>query len=157
MNGTIISLALIGIAVLGMIPLWIAERKRLQSYWSRSCAGTEWRQRFPDAPKEDVRAFLEAFVDAFGFKSKNRLKFSPADRVMDVYRTIYPPGSAVDAMELETFALTLERQYGVDLVRVWKPEETTLGDIFEMTRNPNQASDAPSEPALGADSSAHQG
>ncbi len=118
----------------------IARRKRLQKYWSRPCAGRQWRQRFPNATKQDVRSFLQAFLDAFGFSKKNRLKFNPDDKVMDVYRTIYPPGSAVDSMELETFALKLEREYGVDLVTAWKPEETTLGDVFEMTRNPNKKS-----------------
>jgi len=132
---------LLAIALLIGIPLSIARRKRLQKYWSRSCAGREWRQRFPNVPRQDIRAFLEVFVDAFGFRSRHRLKFSPTDKVMDVYRTVYPPGSAVDEMELERFALMLEDEYGVDLFGVSKLEEITLGEVFKMTRNADQALD----------------
>jgi hypothetical protein len=57
---------------------------------------------------------------------------------MDVYRTMYPPSSVCDAMELETFVLTLEREYGVDLSESEKLEHITLGDVFKMTRNPNK-------------------
>jgi len=74
-------------------------------------------------------------VDAFMFDRKNRLKFTPQDKLMDVYRLMYPPGNFCDAMELETFADTLDRQYEVDLATLDSWEHITLGQLFEMTRN----------------------
>ncbi len=139
MNNLIIIGVIITVSLLIGIPLSIAKRNRLQKYWSRSCAGGQWRHCFPDAPKDDIRRFLEAFVNAFGFKSKHRLQFNPTDKMMDVYRTVYPIGSAIDAMEFESFALALEREYGVDLTRSEDIEKLTLGNVFQMTRNPNKS------------------
>ena len=79
---------------------------------------------------------MQAFADAFAFRSKNRLKFDPDDKIMDIYHTVYPPGSAVDSMELESFALTLEHKYGINFATLENPN-LTLGELFEMTRNPN--------------------
>ncbi len=132
-------LVIIAIGVLIAVVDDLTRKRRLLRYWRRSCMGHEWRRMFPDVPKADIRKFLDTFSDAFIFRKDHRLKFSPMDKVIDVYRTVYPPGSAVDALELETFALTLEREYGIDLVAKWKPEVTTLADVFNMTRNPNTA------------------
>lgn len=126
------------VCVLVGIAQSIAEQKRLQKYWSRSCTGRQWRQRFPDVPKQDIRAFLQTFVDAFSFESNHRLKFYPTDKVLDVYQTVYPPYWPYDAMELEDFAYMLESEYGIDFAKVWQPEKTSLGDLFEMTRNLSQ-------------------
>ena len=52
---------------------------------------------------------------------------------MDVYRLLYPPGSLVDCMELESFAKRIGAAYGIDLFGAWKPE-LTLGDVFTMAR-----------------------
>jgi hypothetical protein len=38
-----------------------------------------------------------------------------------------------DALELETFAAKLERQYGLPLTGIWR-DTLTLGEIFEATR-----------------------
>jgi len=134
MKNAIPMLIIIAIGVLIAVVDDLTRKRRLLRYWRRPCMGPEWRRIFPDVPKADIRNVLDTFSDAFMFTKDNRLKFSPMDRVIDVYRTVYPPGSAVDAMELETFALTLERKCGIDLVAKWKPEETTLADIFTMGR-----------------------
>ena len=113
------------------------RKKRLGAYWQRSCTGTEWRNRFPDVPKEAIREFLQVFVDAFGFSNKKRLKFSPDDKVLDVYRALYPSAGWADALELETFAINLEEKYGLDLAKA-EDDEITLGRLIEITRNTNQ-------------------
>jgi len=133
--GIIIGIAII--VAIAIIPFERERRKRLGVYWQRSCTGTEWRNRFPNVPKEVIREFLQLFVDGFAFSNKKRLKFSPDDKVMDVYRALYPSTGWPDALELETFAINLEEKYGLDLAKV-EDHEITLGGLFEMTRNPNQ-------------------
>ena len=125
------------IVVIAIIPFECERRKRLSSYWKRSCTGAEWRNCFPGEPKDAIREFLQAFVDGFAFSNKKRLKFSPNDKVMDVYRALYPSTGWADALELETFAINLEEKYGLDLTWV-EDHEITLGRLFEMTRNSNQ-------------------
>ena len=95
--------------------------------------GIRWRRRFPDSPKTEIREFLSAFVDAFGFRQSRRCYFSPDDKVMDVYHALYPPGSLADSMELESLARQLEKRYGVDVTDSWR-EDITLGELFAQTR-----------------------
>ena len=113
---------------------WFTERRRMRRYWNRVCAGPEWKKRFPQAPKDDIREFLKAFVDAFGFKRSRGLCFTPEDRVMDVYRTLYPPKwTLADSMELESFALRFQKHYGIDVYPLWR-DDITLGELFALTR-----------------------
>ncbi len=106
----------------------------MAGYWSRACTGAQWRRRFPQASKADIRAFLGIFVDAFGFRRSRRLCFAPDDRVMDVYRTLHPPKWAVaDVFELEDLVLFYDRAYGINLVPLWH-ENMTLGELFACTR-----------------------
>ena len=128
----IVLAVLIAIALLGE---YRRGRRLRRKYWSRTCAGVQWRRAFPDAPKAEIRAFLQAFVDDFGLRPKERLKLRPADRPVDVYRTIYTSAHAVDCLELETFVLTMEKEYGVRIPGdpEWF-ERVTLGELFAMTR-----------------------
>ena len=128
--------ALLTIAVLAVLislPAWIGRRRALRQYWDRACMGIRWRRRFPDVPKSELREFLTIFVDAFCFDHKRRTCFSPDDRVMEVYRADYPPGSLADSMELETLGLRLEKRYGIDFTAVWR-EDITLGELYEHTK-----------------------
>ncbi|MCP4643183.1 MAG: hypothetical protein GY851_22235 [bacterium] len=140
MNELTVLLLLLAVVVAVPLAVVIVESRHLRKYWSRPCTGREWRRRFPHVPKQDIRSFLQAFCDAFAFKSKHRCKFSPTDKVMDVYRAVYPPRTSVgDCFELETLAFRLENDYGVDLENNWDSENTTLGDLFEMTRTPDSS------------------
>ena len=114
------------------LPFELSRRRRMQSYWGRVCTGFQWRRRFPTASSVEVREFLDLFVDAFAFSRKKRLCFSPDDRIMDVYRAIYPPGSLSDSLELETLAITLEKRYGIDVSKSGS-KDITLGEIYEQT------------------------
>jgi hypothetical protein len=100
-------------------------------YRIRACMGKEWRRRFPSASKESIRRFLEIFaVEAFAFRPPHKLKFSPDDKVMDVYRAKYPLQGEPDSLELETLYAVLRKEYGYDLGKVWSVD-ITLGDIFQ--------------------------
>ena len=108
------------------------RRAALRPYWARGCMGFRWRRRFPDAPKAEIREFLNAFVDAFMLRRKRRSFFSPDDRVMALYRALNPPGSLADSMELETLCKALKTSYGVDFVASWR-DDITLGEMYEQT------------------------
>ncbi len=140
---TITILLVIVLAVMAAaIPNERESKRRLQRYWDRVCTGVKWRRRFPNIPKEEIRRFLEAFIDGFAFKSNQRLKFDPDDKVMDVYRALYPSTGWPDALELETFANNLQHTYGFDLSQV-HDTNATLGQIFEMVRMKAQQGVAP--------------
>ncbi|TLY90399.1 MAG: hypothetical protein E6K40_17245 [Gammaproteobacteria bacterium] len=104
----------------------------MKRYWERSCAGRAWLKEFPTAQSDDVRSFLVLFVGSFGFPRKRALQFAPNDRLLDIYRALYPLKNMPDALELETFAKRVEATYGLDLVRIWR-EDITLGEVFAKT------------------------
>jgi propanediol dehydratase small subunit len=99
----------------------------------RGCMGREWRRRFPKASKQSIRQFLEVFINAFDLPRRHKLRFSPSDKVMDVYGALYPLRGLPDALEVETFVEEVRRRYGVDLSHS-ASEDTTLGEIFAATR-----------------------
>jgi propanediol dehydratase small subunit len=107
----------------------------LQKYWDRPCMGIRWRRRFPNSPKEEIREFLNIFVDAFAYDRKRRTCFSPDDRVIDIYRANYPPGSFWDNMDLEAFSLGVEERFDVDFLSIWR-EGITLGELYDLVRTP---------------------
>lgn len=120
----------------------LSTKRRMEHYWSRNCSGPEWRKEFPEATKESIREFLECFVDGFAFNSKNRLKFNPNDKVMEVYRALYPTEGWPDALELETFAINLEKKYHLDLASAFTAD-LTLGQIFRMAIETNSLASGP--------------
>lgn len=95
--------------------------------------GVRWRRRFQDAPKTELREFLTNFCGLISFDHARRTCFSPDDRVMEVYRAEYPPGSFTDDMELKKLGLSLEERYGIDFTAVWR-DDITLGELYEHTR-----------------------
>ncbi len=133
MMKTIIIITIIIIAVILEIKYQKELKKRLSKYWDKSdyLLAKKWRKRFPRSSNEEIRTFLECFVDGFAFDSKKRLKFEPDDKVMGIYGTLYPPKKffASDALELETFAMNLEHGYKIKFSDVWQ-EDITLGEIF---------------------------
>ncbi len=108
----------------------------LKLYLERACNGPTWRDRFPDVPKTEIRAFLELFVDSFGITSKHRLKFHPDDPILGIYRTRYPSPSLPDMCELETFAHKILEKYQFDLHLVWR-EDLTLGELYAKIHIPH--------------------
>lgn len=111
----------------------IALNRRMQRFFGRGCMGREWRTQFPTAKKEEIRDFLQLFTEAFAVSSKKKLSLSPNDRVMDVYRTIYPIEGSADALEYETLVMECEARYGVDL-SVRRLDNPTIGEIFSAVQ-----------------------
>jgi propanediol dehydratase small subunit len=120
------------VALAGGLAIAFQSRTVMGPYWQRLCTGIRWRRRFPDAPKTEIREFLDLFVDAFAFRRRRRCCFLPDDRVMDVYRALHPPGDEFDSLELETFCKMLEERYGIDFATLWR-KDITLGEIYEQT------------------------
>jgi propanediol dehydratase small subunit len=124
-------LLVVGASAVVIVAVSVLYPRTIGEYWKRSCMGTAWKRTFPRASKDEIRQFLNVFVDAFAFPRHRGLKFGPADRVLAVYRSLYPVQGWPDALELETLALRLDRQYAVDLRKLWR-DDLTLGEIFSQ-------------------------
>lgn len=111
-----------------------AIRKRLARYYSRHCTGRAWRKRFPSATKEEIRSFLRLFAEAFQLETKRALSFSPDDKVMEVYRAIYPSPIMADALETERLVTGCAARYSVDVAKNCGADPT-LGELFDAIRN----------------------
>ena len=69
------------------------------------------------------------FVEAFAFKEYEKLKFEPRDRLLDIYRALYPHKWQPDALEFNSLNKSLQTNYGTDLSEAWR-EDLTLGQLF---------------------------
>lgn len=118
------------------IYIFLKQRKNLQKYLIRPCAGREWNKAFPESSKHEIRRFITLFIDVFLFKPNQRLKFLPSDKVMDIYRSFYFDRGLPDTMELEIFMQLIEKEYNIDIFNKWN-EEIALGDIFSLIRKKN--------------------
>jgi hypothetical protein len=54
------------------------------------------------------------------------LKFSPHDKIWEIYRELYPSRWTADALELETLTEDLLTKYDFSLAAIWS-EKLTLG------------------------------
>lgn len=116
--------------------LWLKFGASLpRRYRSRKCEGAQWRRAFPHATKGDIREFLLLFTSAFAFQDSEKLKFSPNDRVSEIYRDLYSTRWVADAMELETLADDLKTKHGIVLGEIWN-EKLTLGEVFAYVQRP---------------------
>ena len=125
------------ICLLGGLVIGLTESRQrrafLQPFWDRACTGIRWKRRFPDSSASQIREFLDIFVGAFAFPKKRRLCFSPDDKVLGVYRGLYPDKFRADMMELEFLVRDMRAKYGVDISTFWR-EDITLGELYEHTR-----------------------
>ena len=122
---TIIFMVLIAAMFVGAMFFNTPKKYRL-----RGCTGKDWRKEYPKSPSDEIRVFLNTFVDAFAFDRKHNLNFEPSDKLMDIYRELYPSEWLPDSLELETFSEDILEQYGVSLEEIWH-DELTLGEVFE--------------------------
>lgn len=102
-------------------------------YRLRSCTGKNWKRKFPSVQKEEIREFLNLFTDSFAFAQSKGLSFDPDDKVLDIYEALYPSKWMGDALEVETLADDLEREYGIVFSDVWH-DDLTLGELFRKAR-----------------------
>ena len=112
----------------------IADDTLPKKYRKRSCSGRSWKKAFPKNSKTEIRNFLLLFASAFAFSSKNKLKFEPEDKVLDIYRELYPSKWMPDALEIETLAEDLEKEYSISFNDLWH-EDVSLGEIFSKIPN----------------------
>ncbi len=89
---------------------------------------------FPTTSKQEIREFLRLFVCAFALNEKEKLKFSPNDELLEVYKAIYPREWQADSMEFETLDDDLKAEYGLSLEEIWH-EKLTLGELFIRVKN----------------------
>jgi propanediol dehydratase small subunit len=136
------------IAISVLISLLLALRnevRRLDHYRGRSCVGRLWRRQFPNAPKYQIRLFLDCFIRAMGFPPPFRLKFEPSDKIHVVYRSLYGGKTPLtDSLECESFLDDLSQTFGVEieaLVQRWH-ESVTLGELFSYVTQPARTSSA---------------
>ena len=119
---------------------WYSANRYLYvgDYHLRSCEGRRWKAEFPTAEKNDIRAFLRCLVEAMDFPEKEKLKFSPNDKLLDIYRSIYGGKTPFsDDMECERFLLGLSQSFKIEpekLAESIKDEQITLGRLFAITQ-----------------------
>lgn len=98
-------------------------------YRRRACAGRAWRRAFAGASAHEIREFLRLFTDAFVVDAKHPLKFTPDDKLSDIYKAFYPHAWQADAMEFEVLSAALEASYNLVLADLWH-DQLTLGELF---------------------------
>jgi len=142
----ILLLILLPVVAVGVYFVGPRSHGGLGPFWARRCEGRAWLRTFPSVPKEDIRQFLAIFTNAFALPKARMLRFAPADRVLEIYRAINPPGWP-DALELETLDRSLQDTYGLRLGEIWK-ESLTLGELFARAtaRWPNKSLGRDHEP-----------
>lgn len=126
---------LLFITVLALVITWIIYTGDVpKKYRVRSCTGKNWKSAFPQHSKEDIRKFLLVFTEAFAFSPKQNLKFDPEDKIMDIYKEIYPSKFMEDSLEIETLSEDIEREYNVKFSTIWN-DNLTLGGLFSQIVN----------------------
>lgn len=98
-------------------------------YRQRNCMGKNWKAVFPKNSKNEIRSFLIFFTDAFAFDEKDKLKFEPSDKLLTIYRELYPKKWQADNMEFETLAEDLQKHHGIDFESLWH-DDLTLGELY---------------------------
>ena len=121
------------IGVILMLFFWVGDTLP-KKYRKRSCMGKNWKSTFPNSSKEDIREFLLMFTDAFALSPSDKLKFEPDDKVLDIYRELYPSKLMADALEVETLAEDCEKKYSINFNGLWH-DNLTLGELFFSVKN----------------------
>ena len=127
---------IVGIGVFLIVLFWIGDTLP-KKYRNRGCMGENWKVEFTNSNKEDIREFLLLFADSFAFSSGDKLKFEPHDKLLEIYKELYPSKWLADAMEFETLADELVNKYQVKLNDLWH-NDLTLGQLYLGVKTPNK-------------------
>ena len=106
---------------------WRRKRRWKRGFLARKDSQVGWQSRFPDAMPL-VEKVLAIFCVAYLFNERDKYRFRPDDRVMQIYK--HTTGPIADEMQLETFSLHIRDEFGVDLLDIFD-ENTTLGDVVQ--------------------------
>lgn len=128
-------IAIITITVIAIL-VWVVifDETFPIKYRNRKCMGKKWKESFPNTPSKEIRSFLILFTDAFAFSNKNKLKFEPDDKILEIYRELYPHKWMADSLEVETLADDLGKEYSINFNEIWH-DELSLGEIFSKIKN----------------------
>ena len=123
------------VSVVAVAALWAAAigGRLPKALRERSCQGRAWRRAFPQAPKSEIRDFLTVVAGAFGFAQDQRLKLSPDDQLLQIYKARYPVKDWPDQLELETLQRDMRIKYAIDIAAQWN-DQVTLGELFGRAR-----------------------
>ena len=124
---------IVGIGVLLIAFFWLGDTLP-KKYRNRNCMGKNWKSTFPNSSKEDIREFLFMFTDAFAFSQSDKLKFEPDDKILDIYRELYPSKWMADALEVETLVEDCEKKYSINFNDLWH-DNLTLGELYSGVKN----------------------
>jgi hypothetical protein len=124
---------IVGIGVLLIALLWTSDTLP-KKYRNRNCMGKKWKSTFPNSGKEDIREFLLMFTDAFAFSQNDKLKFEPDDKILVIYRELYPSKSTPDSLEVETLIDDCEKKYSINFNDFWH-DNLTLGELYTGVKN----------------------
>jgi len=124
---------IVGIGVLLIALFWFGDTLP-KKYRKRNCMGKSWKSTFPNSSKEDIREFLLMFTDAFAFSPSDKLKFEPDDKILDIYRELYPSKWVADSLEVETLVEDCEKKYSINFNDLWH-DNLTLGELYTGVKN----------------------
>ena len=131
----IVSLVIIGLAV----SYQTLDFELPLPYRSRHCRGKDWKTQFPDASKKDIRRFLGCLAESMDFNDNDKLKFSPTDKLIDIYQSIYGGKTPFcDGCECEMFSELLSKEFDIPIEKVanaWSTGEFTLSEAFLLTQS----------------------
>jgi len=54
---------------------WSSVLQLSQEIRLRDCTGKDWKTKYPTSTNDEVREYLNTFVEAFAFDRKHNLKF----------------------------------------------------------------------------------
>ena len=127
---------------------WLTIGGLPHKYRERQKSEAIWRDAFGDDSRL-ANEILLVFCDAFGFAMDERYKFTPDDRIVDVYTALYPPRwSMSDSLELETLVTSLQERFRLGVSRFDSGETVSFREVVSAVKKAQQA--VCSEPRDGA-------
>lgn len=136
MKGFLLLVVLPVLAYVMWHEIWV--RRNLRRFWQRPVTDGQWAREFPASEANEIREFLELFVDAFALSRKRLFCFAPDDRILDVYRALYPIKGTGDVGETECLYHLVKRKYDVMPDPVWRTD-LTLGELFRYIQETSPA------------------
>jgi hypothetical protein len=112
------------------LPSRIRERPSQQAVWRQCCDSEELR---------NVDQLLRLICETFGFNPRDRYRFAPTDRIMDLYHSCYPRWqfwNLGDSMEIESLLMDMSQRFALE-DHSWHPD-ITLGELVKLMKSPGE-------------------